>query len=119
MNELYSLGEARSKGTNKYQLEIFLNVNSGIFKGHFPDQPILPGVCLLEMLKDGIEKAVGISVKIKKAANIKYLKMVDPTIDDKLLLDFEISEVEAGHSVVASTSLGDGSVNFKFKGVVT
>ena len=37
---------------NIVKTDIELNAAHTIFKGHFPDQPILPGVCMLQMVKE-------------------------------------------------------------------
>ena len=35
-----------------------------IFKGHFPGQPVVPGVCMLQMGREILEKALGQSTRL-------------------------------------------------------
>ena len=48
------------------------------FRGHFPNDPILPGVCLLQSLRIGLEKAWGTRLKITGIRNAKFVAPVHP-----------------------------------------
>ncbi|GAA0188456.1 3-hydroxyacyl-ACP dehydratase [Fulvivirga kasyanovii] len=113
---LYTLDEVKQPEEGKYTVNAALNINHEIFKGHFPGQPVLPGVCLLEMLKDIISQETGKSWFLSEGANIKYVKLVDPTVDGHLKFEIIIKEEPAGLTVSASTFLKSGEANFKFKG---
>ena len=51
---------------------------SDIFKGHFPDQPVVPGACMLQTVKEILEDNFNAPLKLAKADNIKFLNMVTP-----------------------------------------
>jgi 3-hydroxyacyl-[acyl-carrier-protein] dehydratase len=36
--------------------ELIINARHKIFEGHFPGQPVVPGVCMMQMVKEIIEK---------------------------------------------------------------
>ena len=48
------------------------------FQGHFPNDPILPGVCLLQSLRLGLENAWGTRLKITEIGNAKFVAPVRP-----------------------------------------
>ena len=48
------------------------------FQGHFPNDPILPGVCLLQSLRIGLEQAWGARLKITEIRNAKFVAPVRP-----------------------------------------
>jgi 3-hydroxyacyl-[acyl-carrier-protein] dehydratase len=48
------------------------------FQGHFPDDPILPGVCLLQSLRLGLERAWSSRLKITEILNAKFVAPVHP-----------------------------------------
>jgi 3-hydroxyacyl-[acyl-carrier-protein] dehydratase len=48
------------------------------FQGHFRDDPILPGVCLLQSLRLGLEKAWNTRLKITKILRAKFVAPVHP-----------------------------------------
>ena len=49
---------------------IELNKDHDIFKGHFPGNPVMPGVCMLQIIKELTEKAVDKSLFL--TASIQY-----------------------------------------------
>ncbi|MCV9387179.1 hypothetical protein [Reichenbachiella ulvae] len=105
--KLISFGElVESEG----QYEIALTIDSAheVFKGHFPQQPVLPGVVTMEILRRAIEKATGKKVKLQKAANVKFLRMIDPTATPELVLSFNCAESEEGLKVKASLKAKEG-----------
>ena len=55
-----------------------INEYHEILKGHFPGQPVLPGACMLQMVKDVLENTLVKRVQLQKATNIKFLQLIDP-----------------------------------------
>lgn len=64
--------------------DIELNEYHEIFKGHFPGQPILPGACMLQMIKEILQKEIFVSLQLKKAGVMKFLEIITPK-ENKLL----------------------------------
>ncbi len=58
---------------------IELNAAHAIFEGHFPNQPVVPGVCMVQIIKELLEKSVGKSLQLQKADHIKFLSFIVPT----------------------------------------
>ncbi len=56
---------------------VFLLQNK-IFEGHFPDNPILPGIAQLEILKYLIERTLGIQCSLLQADKIKFFRPILP-----------------------------------------
>src|SRR4051794_34981822 len=55
-----------------------INAAHKIFHGHFPGQPVVPGVCMMEMVKEITETVTGKEMFLQKADNIKFLSVIDP-----------------------------------------
>lgn len=53
------------------------------YAGHFPNQPIVPGVLLLELILVEIEASIGIPIRLLEIPNTKFQRPVTPeeTID--------------------------------------
>jgi len=60
-----------------------------VFKGHFPGNPILPGVCTLQITGELLSKYVDQKLKLIKSESIKFMSLVIP--DENTILNFEIS----------------------------
>jgi len=74
--------------------KIKLNPNHEVFKGHFPGNPVMPGVCMIQMIKELTEQATGKTLFLSVASNIKFMAIINPEINDVVQLDIAISEVE-------------------------
>ncbi len=78
------------------KIEAALTIDAGhdIFKGHFPGQPVLPGVCMIQIFKELLEKATGQNLFLYQADSSKFLSMVDPqaTPNITFIIDYTTTE---------------------------
>jgi len=72
--------------------EIVLNEKHAIFKGHFPDIPVLPGVIMMQMVKELLGEVEGRPMQIAKSGNMKFLQMINPQKSPLLLFEIKIIE---------------------------
>ncbi len=77
-----------------------------IFAGHFPDQPVVPGACMLQTIKDVLADTLNTSLRLVKADNIKFLSLVTPSARN-LQLQIVYNLTETDIKVNASISFGD------------
>ena len=75
---------------------------SRIFDGHFPGNPILPGICQLEAVKYLIERVRGCKCRLQQAAAVKFFQPVLPAQEFTL--------------VINCTDNGDGLLEVRCKG---
>ena len=110
------LGGCGGLPNNTILARIELNEKHPIFKGHFPGNPIVPGVCMIEMTKEVLAKAMDKKLQLKQANNIKFLAFIDPRKNK--LLDFQLSYFPSGDTLllVQNEITFEGKTFFKFKG---
>jgi 3-hydroxyacyl-[acyl-carrier-protein] dehydratase len=89
--------------------------HNDIFKGHFPDHPVLPGACMLQIVKEVFEEVMNTSYHLQKADNLKFLTLIDPQKNNILHLEINYMIEESGIRVTASLTT-DEDVAFKFQG---
>jgi 3-hydroxyacyl-[acyl-carrier-protein] dehydratase len=68
------------------------NTAHAIFNGHFPGQPVVPGACMLQMEKELLEKAIGRTVQLEKAINIKYISHITPEIVCAMRIQYTLKD---------------------------
>lgn len=113
-DKLYSIiSIANAEG--KITAELELNSDDDIFKGHFPGQPVLPAACMLQMLKEIIQLALNKKIRLKKADQMKFLSVVDPSVNGNLQLNAGYS-INGNNIVVNATLSTVNGACFKFKG---
>lgn len=92
-----------------------INGESNILKGHFPGQPVIPGACMLQIIKDVLEETLRLSLRLKKADHLKFITMIDP--EDTRSVQLDISYKYADEVILASARLTNAqTVYFKFQG---
>ncbi len=79
---------------NESESWVVLNSKHAIFKGHFPKNPILPGVVLIDIFKKEAENYSQKKLLINHIKNVKFLKVVkvEEKTSLKLLTIFKTSE---------------------------
>lgn len=115
-NDLFSIVEiTHEEGAISAALTI--NAESNILKGHFPGQPVVPGACMLQVVKAVLETALKHPIRLKKADQLKFMRMIDP--GNTLSAQLEISYKWVDEGIVGvSAKLTDGEmVCFKFQGI--
>ncbi|MDO9254525.1 MAG: beta-hydroxyacyl-ACP dehydratase [Bacteroidales bacterium] len=87
-----------------------------VFDGHFPGNPILPGVCTLQIAGELLSKYLAQKLMLLKSDNIKFMSLVIPTENTLLNYEFSFSyKVENILSVKCSVTCNEVEV-LKMKG---
>jgi 3-hydroxyacyl-[acyl-carrier-protein] dehydratase len=117
LNKLYKI---RSMNTNAdgsgFMAEIELDPNHPLFEGHFPGNPILPGVCTVQIIRELLEQSVQKSLRMTKAGNIKYLGFVNPFTMPVLTFQFQIKPADGTNISCSATVSAQGVSVCSFKG---
>jgi 3-hydroxyacyl-[acyl-carrier-protein] dehydratase len=100
----------------KAEAVLIVNGDSEIFKGHFPGQPVVPGACMLQLVKDVLETVLKSKLRLKKAQQIKFMNIVVPG-DDQLQLSISFTNTEDSLFSVQANLINHEAVCFKFQGI--
>lgn len=84
------------KSDSNWTVTIELNPDHPIYKGHFPEQPIVPGVCMLQMIKESTEEMVKSKLQFTQIASCKFLSAINPIESSVLELSIKREETEEG-----------------------
>jgi 3-hydroxyacyl-[acyl-carrier-protein] dehydratase len=106
LNNLYTIQNITE--TEKIiQATVLLQAGHPIFKGHFPGHPVLPGVCMLEMITEITGSHLQERIRITSASMIKYLNMIDPNKDP--LIQFEIKYQRGTTNIATEAKIYSGN----------
>ena len=93
LNNLYMISKRETTSLSA-QYDIFLEKKSFIYKAHFPNEPITPGVCIIQIAKELLEDYAHKHYTIKAIKNVKFLNVISPVITpyvtyilDKIVID--------------------------------
>ncbi|NPD45284.1 MULTISPECIES: hydroxymyristoyl-ACP dehydratase [unclassified Lentimicrobium] len=96
--------------------EIKLIKTNPIFKGHFPDVPVLPGVTMMQMVKELLEIAEEKKFLIQSAGQIKFLQMLNPEHLDVVNWEINVGKTEERLFKVKAQMIKEDIVFFKMTG---
>ena len=114
--DFYTISSIQKEDTStKVMLE--LDVKHSIFDGHFPGQPVVPGACLLQMVKEIMQTITGDKLQLQKAHHLKFTALIDPTKNNHLQMVLAHGIYENDTIAVTATVSYDAVVCFKFNGV--
>ena len=87
---------------NQVSADIELNDSHEVYSGHFPGQPVVPGVIQLQIIKELMEKSTNKKLILQRLTFAKYLKMIVPhqTPSLNFQIDFLIGESEIKFSTI-------------------
>lgn len=102
----------------KFHFTIKLVPGHPVYLGHFPGNPVVPGVCQVQIIKELTSLILKTDLVIHKSENIKFLSMIIPSVSTLLKVNLDIKEKEAGFWQVNSVILSEDQIFLKFKGVL-
>lgn len=104
-----NLYQVKDLATEKDRTTIRITINKDheIFKGHFPGNPVMPGVCMIQIIKELTEEVVGKTLFLSVSSNIKFMAIINPEIHPDLTLILDISRSENEVKVRNITSFGE------------
>jgi 3-hydroxyacyl-[acyl-carrier-protein] dehydratase len=78
MSKLFIL-ESRNEEQGRITANYHLDAQNPIFEGHFPNNPIVPGVCQINQIKEDVQGIVGKALQLKEIVLAKYFKPMVPS----------------------------------------
>lgn len=103
---------------NQLKAIIELNPEHDVFKGHFPNNPVTPGVCMLQILKELTEQATNTNLFIKECSNVKFMALINPEVNPILEISIDINQVEENFKIKALASFNE-TVALKVNALLT
>jgi len=107
-----AISENSSEGIFSYEIT-FVEANK-IFEGHFPNQAVVPGVTLIQIVKELMSHAYNCSFTILNIINSKFLQVIDPKAEKNYRLHITCKILEDLYLIDVSMS-ADDAVAFKMK----
>jgi 3-hydroxyacyl-[acyl-carrier-protein] dehydratase len=96
---------------------IKLNEQHPVYQGHFPGNPVVPGVCQIQMIKEIFSEVLHKEVSLVNSDNIKFLNIIIPVKYPVLEIKISIKKQKEEGWEVAGTISKDNLLFLKFKGV--
>ena len=102
-----------NKEEDTHTFSVQLNADHDIFKGHFPDNPVTPGVVQMEIVKELLMESSGKELALKKMGNCKFLAILNPETDAAVDVVLKISDGEEGELKASAIIKNNSAVYLK------
>jgi len=113
LKDFYTINSLTNIEGVKYVATITINKDHEVFKGHFPGNPVTPGVCMMQIIKELTQQVVDAPLFMKSASNIKFMALINPEVNANLKLELEIAQTEDNTVKVKNTTFFDNTVALK------
>ena len=94
IKDFYKIDQLSSIETD-LNASIVLNPEHEVYKGHFPSQPVVPGVIQLQIVKELLEKQLNQKLFMGSIAQVKYLIPITPLEFTELNISVAIKSDES------------------------
>jgi 3-hydroxyacyl-[acyl-carrier-protein] dehydratase len=117
LKDFYKVISIENTAENKYLVLILINENHDVFKGHFPGNPIMPGVCMMQIIKELTEQITASSLFMQSLSNVKFMALINPFKSPELRLELDISMTETDLVKVKNVTYFDETIALKLSSV--
>ena len=108
-NELYTIVDKTDNSVT-----IRLLPESGIFKAHFPGNPITPGVCQVGIVGEVLETMRGRGLELREVKNLKFVEVLKPGSVGEVVITFDKMEEDDGRLAAKGTVASESKIYTKF-----
>ena len=109
LNDFYSIVQ-QTPAAGSLSAKIAINEHHRILEGHFPGLPIVPGVCMMQIVLEMVEVITGKQVSLEAADTMKFLSVINPVQNKEI--DVAIHYTEDGEQLIVTANLFAGAVTF-------
>lgn len=117
LKDFYKVLSEEKITDSKYTITILVNEKHDVFKGHFPGNPIMPGVCMIQIIKEITEKITESTLMIQTLSNVKFMALINPEATPELRLELDIVTTEDDLVKVKNTTYFNDTVALKLSNV--
>lgn len=99
--------EGRETAEGKALFHIRLTPECQVYQGHFPGEPVSPGVCNIQMLKELAEEVVGHSLFMNNLNLCRLTTLVTPLTHPIMVATLVLEEKEGTYKLRATLGQGE------------
>lgn len=95
------------KEEGKAIFHISLNPECKVYEGHFPGEPVSPGVCNIQMVKECAEQVVGKSLLLNNLQQCRLTTLVTPLAHPQVDVTIALEEKDDAYKLKATLGKGE------------
>ena len=117
LKDFYKILSLEKTDAQKYSAVILINEKHEVFKGHFPGNPIMPGVCMMQIIKELTEQITQFSLILQTLSNVKFMALINPDETPELRLELDVTITEEDFVKVKNVTFFNETIALKLSSV--
>lgn len=110
LNNFYQIKKKISHEGGDWSVSIELTPNHSLYEGHFPEHPIVPGVCVMQFIKECTTDIISRELQYEYVSSCKFLLALNPIDNRELELQLSFKELDDSRlQLQAEGTCGDTS----------
>ena len=118
MQKLFSDIDNYLSAEDRLAFRVRLDAAHPVYAGHFPGNPVLPGVCTLQIVRECLERGTGRRHRFTAIRECKFLGRVVPQADELLETDIRVGDDTPEGTRLSCTITNHGKTVIKLRGTV-
>ena len=90
----YTIDSITSRAEGEYTTIVTLAKEHHIYEGHFPSQPVVPGVCTLTIIRECLGEILSRQVSFASIKECKYVSALIPEEDLSIALNITLTDTK-------------------------
>lgn len=103
LNKLYTIIQ-RSEEPGQVVARIHIDASHEIYEGHFPENPVTPGVVQLEIIKEILASHLGLNLRMKTMRTCKFLQIINPLETPELDITIKFTQGETIEAIASASN---------------
>lgn len=109
LNNLFSIS-AENQSPGLINATIRIHGDHAVFLGHFPGHPVLPGVTMVQIVRELMETEMERKLRVIEIENLKFLSLINPEQNSEI--EVSVSYVKKDDNLVVNATLFYGDKVF-------
>ncbi len=115
VKDYYTITRQYKEGES-YVFEVDLNEKCAVYQGHFPEEPIAPGVCNIQLIKECAEIAIQQKLQLQVLQRCRFLKLIIPQENKSFMIKINVGFSEEKCMVFAQV-IAEQEIYLDLKGI--
>lgn len=116
LNDFYTIEDLKTTAENSFSATVLLNAAHRVFKGHFEQMPVVPGVFQTQLIKEIFQKHLKKNLLMVTGDNIKFMAMILPDKHPKIVLEINY-RLDENKYITDAKLFYENTTFTKFKGI--
>jgi len=115
IENLFEIGPI-DKTESKLITEVTINASNIIFKGHFPERPVTPGVIQIQLIREILEIHYQRNIRLESIGRCKFLAVLNPLESSIITVEITVKEMDNTYKINA-VGKDNSTSYFKFSAI--